>query len=273
MNEGDRYYGYYTMASYLRVQPTAVSARGFTDGAEHRQPLPPVYNQYSLMTEDNGFPAAWDDHQMIYRPLFTTSFVLDDYLDDNEFFGAGTVVVGSASSKTGFGLAWLLHKRRDVKVVGLTSPGNREFVESMGIYDQVLTYSEVESLEQTSTAYVDMSGNREVLARLHHHLGDNIVCSCGVGITHYEATGGEDPSTLPGASPTMFFAPSQIEKRNKDWGPEKFQAELAAAWQGFLGEVDNWVNIEHPQGSDGLVETYRTVLAGASPDRAYVVTL
>ena len=57
-----------------------------------------------------------------------------------------------------------------------------------------------------------------------------MVCSCGVGITHWEARDGQPPSILPGAKPKMFFAPDQIQKRNQDWGPQKFQAELSAAW-------------------------------------------
>lgn len=85
LSVGDRYYGYFPMSSYLVVKPEAVSARGFTDGAAHRSALPPVYNQYALMNTDNGFEPAFDDHQMVYRPLFTTSFVIDDYLDDNDF--------------------------------------------------------------------------------------------------------------------------------------------------------------------------------------------
>ena len=36
---------------------------------------------------------------MLYRPLFFTSFLIDDFLDDNECFGASTVVLASASSK------------------------------------------------------------------------------------------------------------------------------------------------------------------------------
>jgi hypothetical protein len=71
----------------------------------------------------------------------------------------------------------------------------------------------------------------------------------------------------------MFFAPSQIQKRNQDWGPEKFQQQLAQAWSQFLQVVDNWVSINHPTGADGMRQTYETVLAGAKPDQSYVVSL
>jgi len=120
-------------------------------------------------------------------------------------------------------------------------------------------------------AFVDMAGNRDFLSRLHHHFGDNMVCSAGVGITHHESRDGEDPATLPGAKPAMFFAPSQIQKRNQDWGPEKFQQELASAWGGFLRSVDQWITINETSGRDEMPDTYQRVLNGAPPDQAYVI--
>lgn len=265
---GSRYYGYYPMSDFLLVEPQKVNDRGMFDAAEHRASLPPTYNQYSLMNSDNGFESEFDNHQMIYRPLFTTGFVLDDYFADNDFFGAKQIVLSSASSKTSFSMAYLV-KDRDVKTIGLTSPGNVEFVKNMGLYDSVVTYDAVSEIDATvPSAYVDMSGNRDVLSQLHHHLSDNMVNSCGVGITHYDARDGEDPASLPGAKPSMFFAPSQIQKRNAEWGPERFQATLDAAWTRFLGDVDQWVDIIESGDVDG---TYQTVLAGAKPNKAYIV--
>ncbi len=272
LTEGQRYFGYYPMASYLKVQPEKVSDRGFVDGAEHRQGQAPVYNQYALVSEANGFTEGHDDHQMIYKGLFATSFVIDDFLDDNDNFGATQVVISSASSKTSFGLAYLLHSNRNLNVVGLTSASNKAFVESMGIYHEVLSYEDVENLDPgVKTAFVDMAGNRQVLERIHNHFNDNLVCSSGVGITHWEARDGADPASLPGAKPTMFFAPAQMQKRNGDWGPEVYQQKLNDAWTAFLGRVDEWVHINHPEGRQGLEETYRTVLSGADPDQSYVV--
>jgi hypothetical protein len=274
LKNGDRYYGYFPMASYLAVSPEHVTERGFSDSAANRADLAPVYNQYSLMTPENGFDPAFDDHQMVYRPLFATSFVLDDYLYDNDMFGAKTVILSSASSKTAFGLGFLLHKNRDVKVIGLTSASNKSFVENMGIYDQVVSYDDIESLDSSEpVAFVDMAGNREVLGKLHNHFRDNMLCSCGVGITHWDARDGQDPASLPGAKPTMFFAPTQMQKRTKEWGPEKYQQELAKAWQQLMGVVDGWVSINHPSGAEGVKATFETVRAGASPDQAYVVSL
>ena len=80
---------------------------------------------------------------MVFFPLFATGFVLDDYLNDNEFFGGDIVVISSASSKTSFSLAFLLNEDRQRKVVGLTAAANQAFVEGMGIYDEVVTYDDI----------------------------------------------------------------------------------------------------------------------------------
>lgn len=271
ISEGSRFYGYFPMSSELLVKPEKVNARGFVDASAHRAELPPVYNQYSLVSEETGFAPGFDNHAMLYRPLFTTSFVLDDYFADNNFFGASQIILGSASSKTAFGLAFMLKQRDGLNVVGLTSPGNVEFVEGLGLYDQVLTYDQVESLAKAPSAYIDMAGNRAVLARVHHHLADQLVNSCGVGITHWEARDGEAPDELPGAKPTMFFAPSQIMKRHEELGGEVYQGQIADATAAFFAQVDNWVTIEEHPFTD-IESVYQTVLNGAAPDRGMIVT-
>ncbi|MEM7100062.1 MAG: DUF2855 family protein [Pseudomonadota bacterium] len=267
---GQRFYGYFPMSGELHVQPDKVSPRGFTDAAEHRSQLPIVYNQYSAMSTETGFDPAFDNHAMVYRPLFTTSFVLDDWLADNNFFGATDVLIGSASSKTGFGLAFMLNQREGIRVAGLTSEGNKAFVENMGLYDAVYTYGEVQHLPQAQTAFVDMAGNRDVLGQIHHHLTDNLVCSCGVGITHWDSRDGEAPEALPGATPTMFFAPTQIVKRNEELGPETYQRLIGEATAAFFGQVDQWVTLEEHAFS-GIEAVYADVLNGASPDRGIVL--
>ena len=49
---GERVYGYLPMAERLDVLPVNVSPGGFADGAAHRQPMSPIYNQYSRLNAD-----------------------------------------------------------------------------------------------------------------------------------------------------------------------------------------------------------------------------
>ena len=131
---GERFYGYLPMSTHLVVSADHVRDDGFTDVTPHRTALPRVYNRYLRAAADPGYDAAHEDAYMLLRPLFATAFLLDDLLAERGFFGAGAIVLASASSKTAIGLAALLAARRErgYQVVGLTAAGNAAFVGATG---------------------------------------------------------------------------------------------------------------------------------------------
>src|SRR4051812_43757557 len=193
---GQRFFGYYPTSSHLVVQAGQVTETGFRDVSEHRAALPSPYNGYQLVDTDPAYEKDREDLQALYRPLFFTSFLLADFLSDNGFFGAGTAVLSSASSKTAYGTAFLLD---GIHRVGLTSAGNVGFTESLGCYDDVLTYDDVTTLpSDVPMAYVDMAGSRELRVAVHEHFGDALVHDAVVGITHVDELGGGG-AELPGA--------------------------------------------------------------------------
>lgn len=269
--EGERLFGYLPMSTELVVEPTRITEASLVDGSTHRSALPVVYNQYVRCAADPGYAPDHEAEQMLYRPLFFTSFLIDDALDDEDFFGADTVVLASASSKTAFGTAFLLRRREDVRVLGLTSEANAAFVRSLGCYDQVHTYDEIEELPDGRTVFVDMSGDGDVVRRVHERYADDLIHSMVVGLTHWEDR--RAPSApLPGPAPTMFFAPSRIEQRRLDWGPGGLEDRLAAAWSPFLSFVEGRVAIEHHHGSDAVVDVFTSLVDNrTSPDVAHVL--
>ena len=124
------------------MRPDRVDATGFRDASAHRAELPSPYNAYRLTTGDAAYQADQEDLLILFRPLFFTSFMLADQLVDNDFYGATALVLSSASSKTAYAAAFEL-RGRGPRLVGLTSPGNVAFTESLGCYDEVLSYAEV----------------------------------------------------------------------------------------------------------------------------------
>src|SRR5690606_16361134 len=68
---GERFYGYFPMASHLVVKPERITGHGFRDGAAHRAALPPVYNNYTLTRTDAAYRPDQEAMQMLFRPLFT----------------------------------------------------------------------------------------------------------------------------------------------------------------------------------------------------------
>src|SRR4051812_16965998 len=227
--QGQRVYGYFPMSDELVVTPGKVDGRGFIDLAPHRQAMAGAYNRYVRVESDPIYDVAREGQQMVLWPLFFTSFMIDDYFADNEFFGASEVIVSSASSKTAIGTAYSLHERPATRVVGLTSDGNRPFVEKLGCYHEVVSYGEVDDLPLTDALYVDIAGNRDVQAAVHRRFQDRLAHSLIVGDTHWDHQPEATPA-LTGPQPTFFFAPTQIAKRTKEWGQADLDRRVGAAW-------------------------------------------
>ena len=266
---GERFYGYWPMADEVVLAPVRVIADGFFDGAPRRRELAEVYNRYLRCSSDPLYRPETEALRALLQPLFITSFLIDDFLADNAFFGAPTVLVSSASSKTAYGLGFCLARRRGdpgrAKVIGLTSASNAAFTRALGCYDDVVTYDELAALPAGDRAvYVDMSGDAALRAAVHGRWGDRLAYSCSVGGTHWQALGGG--KGLPGPRPMLFFAPAQIKKRVGEWGAAGLQERLASAWNGFVARVSDaqapWLRVVSASGREAVQSTYAELLEG-----------
>ncbi len=272
LRAGERVYGYFPMSSHLVVQADRVTEQSFVDAASHRAKLPPVYNQYTRLGAAHR--RELEDATMLFRPLFVTSFLIDDLLGERAFFGAKQVVISSASSKTSLSLGFLL-SRRDAprcEVVGLTSAAHRAFAERTSCYDRVEPYEAIESLARTTAVFVDMAGNAQMLARVHRHLGEALQYSCLVGATHWEARGGG--GALAGPKPELFFAPDRVRARVHDWSAAGFDARVDASWRPFVEVARGWISVSRHSGGEAVRAAYLDVLENrAAPERGYVLSL
>lgn len=273
---GTRFYGYLPPSSHLIVRPQNADAAGFRDASEHRSMLPAAYNIYPTTTGDPAYDAEREDLQVLYRPLFMTSFMLEDFLEDNRFFDAETIVLSSASSKTAYGTAFCIGMRaHHPRIVGLTSAANVEFTRSLGCYDDVVAYDNLEKLTaDVATVYVDMAGSLALRARIHGHFGGQLRHDAVVGATHLDAAPGSDAARVPGPRPTFFFAPGQIRKRREDWGPRGIESRFGEAWRAFVPAVEGWVDVTVTKGPDGLRDAWLDMLSGRSePRTGHVISL
>jgi hypothetical protein len=269
----ERLFGYFPMATHLVIEAADVNKRGLRDAAAHRQNVAPVYNAYARVSGDAAFAGRQGDYQTLLRPLFMLSFLVDDYLAEQEFFGARCVMLSSASSKAAFGLAHLLHGRDEIKVIGLTSTPNAGFVGSLGCYDEIVSYDDVPSLpSDVPTAFVDMAGNGSLREKLHRHFGEKIKYSGRIGLTHRSSS--PDEPQLPGAKPAWFFAPDQIRKRAREWGPGGIDKRFGAAWSGFAPMLERWLTVTEGRGPAAVREAYLDTLNGrVPPDRGLILSL
>jgi hypothetical protein len=167
-----------------------------------------------------------------------------------------------------------LHTQRTaIRVIGLTSAANAEFVRSLGCYHEVVTYDRVTTLRQDlPVAFVDMAGNSELRARLHRHFGDQLKYSGQIGLTH-RAFAANEPD-LPGARPTWFFAPDQIRKRAKEWGPGGIDRRFGAAWSGFAPTLANRLVVVEGRGPAAVKQVYLDTLNGhIPPEQGHILSL
>ena len=165
----------------------------------------------------------------------------------------------------------LLAQRGDVRVIGLTGSGNAPFVESLGCYDQIATYDQIDNLDSSrATVSVDMAGNGSTLAGLHNHFADNLKYSCLVGATHWDHRSGA--KEMAGPKPELFFAPSHIQ--NTDWGPGGLEASFTKAWNNMIDQVTGLIHVERASAPEQIEAIYQKQLAGeATPDVGYVLSV
>ncbi|KIY49031.1 hypothetical protein FISHEDRAFT_58557, partial [Fistulina hepatica ATCC 64428] len=227
---------------------------------------------------------------MLYRPLFWTSYWCEDYLFSSlHLSGATAVVISSASSKTAFLLAYRIRKRslRSVKVFGLTSEKNREFVRKLGLYDEVLVYdtfafSLLFPARKTDTViYVDVAGNaalnQRVFAQFASPYAGSLSLCLSLGMTTLSPSdrvgsewGLREASTAKPSQPMSpfwpimesFFMPEWLAVRRKQLPQKVIVDQQNAAWTDLIADCQGWVRIKRMSGANAVLSAYVEMSSG-----------
>ena len=257
---GTELYGFFPLASHVVMEP--INKGGLlVDNLEHRRSLPGVYNQYTPTQVINNLAqekSLWP----VFRPLYVTGFMISDELQQNQCFGAEQIVVGSASSKTAMLFAHC-HKQTgsDVRLVGLTSASNAEFVAETALYDKVANYDDLSNIDTSApTVFVDMAGNGKVIQTLYQYLGDTLKTGILVGKSHWSSD--LDMSGLNGPRMNLFFAPEVIRQRVETWGPKLLNEKLDEAWRSFIQRADELTRIVEVSGPEAAQDKYKALIKG-----------
>jgi len=200
------------------------------------------------------------------------------------FFGCNRVVISSASSKTSFSLAHLLHykqqqqQQQSVSIVGITSKGSVPFVQRLGLYHQIVTYDEIQQQipkGKGGVVYVDIAGNAKIRAKIQQQLGDELKSCLLVGMSHWDQNKAEISEKLEKTKDIaeVFFAPAWIKKRQQQLGAQ-LPKRMIAAWSDFMAHAHKYITICNGEGKDQLQQTYTQFLRAQVPaDIGYVFTL
>ena len=273
ISPGARVYGYLPISDAFDIQPVRVTASGFMDGAAHRQGLAPIYNTYIFNSADPAYDPAFEAQQMLFRPLFTTGWMIDDCLMETGSDIPETVVISSASSKTALALAHCLKQRGTVDAVALTSPGNKAYVEGTGLYARTVTYDDVDNLHARGlTAYVDFLGRPALTADVHHALKDRLVRSLVIGVTDWE--GNRAPVEAPGPQPEFFFVPTYAAERAKQLGPDELNGRMGRAMAGFYVAAAKYLTPQKASGREAIGKAWKDTLdAKVPPSSGLILSL
>ena len=259
---GNRYWGFYPMSTHLIAAAGKISKSGFSDVSQHRAKLAPIYSRFDDIRFNPLYEEEREDHDLLLRGLFLTSWLVDDFMFDNDHFDADAYAITCASSKTSIALAFVAKQRGLKKTIGITSEKNRSFTESLDCYDEVISYDEVKTLDNAQKIMiVDMAGHYGAMKDLHEHFGDHVKYSCKVGATHLDNLEG-DTSQFPGAKPTFFFAPTQAQKRTEEWGAGEVQKRIGMSLKEFQIYSDEWMEISRFKGTEQIRAVFKRFLKG-----------
>lgn len=277
---GARYYGYLPASTDLTVRPGKLNPLGFTDVSPHRTELPGFYNIFHAIDTDSAYDPAFEDVQMLVRPLYATGWLIDDCLMERDN-PPSHVIVSSASAKTSLAYASAAQKRPGLTLTGLTSPTNRAFTEASGLYTHTATYDDMSAIPDAGPAiHVDIRGNPAMRAPLAEALGGQLTAHLQVGATDWNASRGADLPTqtspdVPNSGSIaneVFFAPGHAETCAKRLGPKEMNAALNADMCAFYPVTANLLDIEHIDARADMVRAWQDTLEGKiSPSKGLIV--
>lgn len=268
---GSRYYGWYPMATGVDVQAVPTHD-GFRDDGPHRAPHAAVYRAFTATDRDSMATSAADESRhALLRGLFGTGFLVDAFFAADEYRGAEQAIVLSASSKTAIGYAASAKLAGAVRLVGITSPGNVDFVRGVGYYDEVVTYDQLTDIAAVPSVVIDMAGLGSAVAAVHARLGDDVRYSMVVGKSHHDA-----PPVMVehGPTPEMFFAPGAVADRLAEWGTDGYQQRMRGALATFIADSYDWLTIDERRGSVAAQAAWTELHAGdIAPSRGLIASL
>ncbi|NDV90744.1 DUF2855 family protein [Alteromonas sp. 345S023] len=266
---GEKVFGYLPMASHWVIKAGKAATHGFSDIHEKRKSISPVYDQYLRVANDPGYNLTREAWQLNFRPLYMTSFVLDDYVASLSH--GESLLLSSASSKTALGTAQRLKAQKQARnatyqVIGLTSPAKVDMVKQTGCYDKVIGYDNLHKLDNTLPYWLlDFAANGGLIDEVTKALGKQLNNITLIGATDWKANTKPNPKAL---AAEIFFAPARVKLRQQEWGHESFLSRYAEAWKSFANNINDTFYEQHHVGTDDIITLYLATLDGSADTQA-----
>lgn len=253
LSVGDRYFGYLPSSSHHVVRP-APASRGFVDTTPGRYFAHPWYQTF----QPAGAVDHRDDRRTLLRPVYPASFHVADFIAGQAGDDGLTVLITSASSKVGIGLAHRLRDTTNVRTIGLTSGDHIGFVAGLGLYDEVVAYDALPAEPGGPVACVDLAGDTRVLTAVHSAFRARLVHVALLGWTH----GAQPPPELTDPTPELFFTPAVERAAISAEGEDAFFARYHTAEDEFIDSTESWLTVTHAGGPEAATAVFQRLVDG-----------
>lgn len=257
--EGTRVYGFLPTSSHV-VVAARKTPDGFDDVGTDRSFMHPWYRTYREV------PAAstWDSRTALLRPLFPAAFTFDEFLVRNNTFGAGTVVITSASTKTAVALAARLARRPNIATLAVTSAENVAWVSELDRYDAVTSYEALSPGDVHGAAVLaDFTGALPRLSLVYSRLRGALVHTALVGYTNPGAQILWPELSDP--DPAVFFCPEHEEHAVAEEGREAYFSRYHAAERDLVESSTRWLTVRDHVGPEAAAEVFSALSKGNQP--------
>lgn len=256
---GESLFGFFPLASHCTISPKAISSRHVVDTAAHREPVAAAYNRYTRIDGVDAFTGRAGDWQLLLRPLALVGMLAAHFFEDAGFYNSDQFVVTSASSKTGIGVGKMIKEiAPHINVVGLTSPDRQGFVQALGVYDQVVSYKEIEKLTLSPSIIFDLTGDNALVGRIYDVLETNLKYCAYAGRSRWDAE--KTPVKTGEIQPERFFTPNYMAHYIPIWGPEVFESRFNTSILSLRQVLSSHVSLKRIDGAEELATLYAEFL-------------
>lgn len=262
----------------------------------HRPTTNPAYNVFQKIDPTSAVASKeYGDFALACSPGILTGFGLYFNLTRYDFYGADTVVVTSASSKVALALAVYLKKesknastKKKVQVIGYTSPGNKDFCEKTGLYDEVLCYDDLLTENDNKCVMVDISGQAQAYQRNKSCIVKNLVVGNASDTEDKKGAFGSFTAyetvtlvlTMMGANwlaswlnpvQELYLIMNDAAALKKEWGLEKYNRTVVEYGLTFCKAASAWITVRNCSTEESIEQAFVDVVRGTIPPSETIV--
>lgn len=240
------------------------------------------FQEYEILAPSSAEDPEFEDWKLATKEIYTMAFYMDEQLL-TETGQINSVIISCASSKTAMALAYCLKMRggsaieREMEhLVGLTSKEHYDFVVSTGLYQEVYTYDDVESLPTDKTiVYMDFKCDGALRQAITLKLGTNLMYNMVLGPAVFQKRM-KDQVFEKRAREVIFDESTWRERRRMVAEVTKTgrNEKLRNSYKAYVERMKRYITVRHSCGLEQVKDVYENIYGNkASPAELHVCSM